>query len=85
MEVLKYILIVLELIVSVVLTILVLMQSSEESDLGAIAGNSGTYMNKDQGGIENFGQKYTKWIALAWGVLAFALVIVLKVIAGQGA
>lgn len=79
MVVLKYILIVLEVLTSIALTILVLTQSSDEADLGAIAGSAGTYMNKDKGStIEKLGEKYTKWVALAWGVLALALVIVLK-------
>lgn len=82
MNVLKYILIVLELLTSVALTILVLMQSSDESDMGAITGSTGTYMNQDKGStFDRFGAKYTKWVALAWAVLAFALVIVLKVMA----
>lgn len=86
LEIVMYVLVVLELTASVGLTILVLSQSSEESDLGSIAGKTGTYLNKNGNGaigkLDQLGEKYTKWFALAWAILAFALVVVLKVISG---
>ena len=68
MEVLKTILIVLEVIASLALVVVVLLQSGKESGLsGAIAGNSDSYMNKSKmGGWDKKLAKATKWIALAW-------------------
>ncbi len=75
MEVLKTVCIVLEVIASVVLTLVVLLQSGKESGLsGAIAGNSDSYMNKSkQGGLDKKLASATKWVALAWIILTLAL------------
>ena len=72
---LKNILIVAEVILSVLLTVVVLMQSGKESGLsGAIAGNSDSYMSRNgKGGLDKMLAKATKWIALAWVVLTLAL------------
>ena len=72
---LKNILIVAEVILSVLLTVVVLMQSGKESGLsGAIAGNSDSYMSRNgKGGLDKLLAKTTKWIALAWVVLTLAL------------
>ena len=71
MEVVKIILTVLEVIASVALIAVVLMQSGKESGLsGAIAGNSESYMSKSKnGGLDKMLAKSTKWIALAWILL----------------
>ena len=75
MEVLKIVLTVLEVIASVVLIVVVLMQSGKESGLsGAIAGNSDSYMSKSgKGGLDKLLAKSTKWVALVWIVLTLAL------------
>jgi len=75
MEVLKIILTVLEVIASVVLVVVVLMQSGKESGLsGAISGNSDSYMSKSgKGGLDKLLAKSTKWVALVWIVLTLAL------------
>ena len=72
---LKNILIVAEVILSVLLTVVVLMQSGKESGLsGAIAGNSDSYMSRNgKGGLDKMLAKATKWIALAWVVLTLTL------------
>ena len=77
MEAVKIILIVLEVIVSVVLTAVVLMQSGKEAGLGALAGNSESYMNKSKmGGLDKKLASATKWIALAWILLTLVLTLV---------
>ena len=78
MEVLKIILTVLEVITSLVLVVVVLMQSGKESGLsGAIAGNSESYMNKSgKGGLDKKLAKATKWVALAWIVLTLVLSLI---------
>ena len=78
MEVVKIILTVLEVIASVALIAVVLMQSGKESGLsGAIAGNSESYMSKSKnGGLDKMLAKSTKWIALAWILLTLILSLV---------
>ena len=75
MEILKYILIALEVIASVALIVVVLLQSGKEAGLsGAIAGTTDTYMGKNKGNtLDKLASKATKWIALAWGVLTLVL------------
>lgn len=78
MEVVKIILTVLEVIASVALIAVVLMQSGKESGLsGAIAGNSESYMSKSKnGGMDKMLAKSTKWIALAWILLTLILCLI---------
>ena len=78
MEVVKIILTVLEVIASVALIAVVLMQSGKESGLsGAIAGNSDSYMSKSKnGGLDKMLAKSTKWIALAWILLTLILCLI---------
>ena len=78
MEVVKIILTVLEVLASVALIAVVLMQSGKEAGLsGALAGNSDSYMNKSKmGGLDKMLAKATKWIALAWIVLTLLLSLI---------
>ena len=78
MEVVKIILTVLEVIASVALVVVVLMQSGKEAGLsGAIAGNSDSYMSKSKnGGLDKMLAKSTKWIALAWIILTLILSLI---------
>lgn len=77
MEILKTVLIVLEVISSVALILIVLFQSGKESGLGAISGNSDSYMNKNGSG--NLNKKLasaTKWVGLVWILLTLALSLI---------
>ena len=78
MGVFQIILTVLEVIASVALIAVVLLQSGKEAGLsGAIAGNNDSYMNKsNMGGMDKMLAKATKWIALAWIVLTLVLCLV---------
>ena len=77
MEVLKTIVIVLEVLASIALTAVVLMQSGKEAGLsGAIAGGSDTYMDKTGNSWDKKLARMTKWIALVWAVLGLALNLV---------
>ncbi len=78
MEVLKVILTVLEVIASLILVVVVLVQSGKEAGLsGAISGNSDSYLNKSgKGGLDKMLAKATKWVALAWLVLTLALSLI---------
>ncbi len=75
MEILKYVLIVLEVLASIALIVTVLLQSGKEAGLsGAIAGNNDSYMGKGKGNrLDKFLATSTKWIALAWLVLTLLL------------
>ncbi len=78
MEVLRIIVTVLEVIASVALIAVVLLQSGKEAGLsGAIAGNSDSYMSKGNGSsMDKMLASATKWIALAWILLTLALSLI---------
>ena len=76
MDVLRIILTVMEVIASVLLILVVLVQSGKEAGLsGAIAGgNQETYLNKNKNGsLDKMLASATKWIALAWVLLTLSL------------
>ena len=73
-EVLKIIVIVLEVLASIALVATVLLQSGKESGLGAISGNNDSYLSKSKNGsLDKILASATKWIALAWAFLTLAL------------
>ena len=78
MEVVKIIVTVLEVIASLSLIVVVLLQSGKESGLsGAISGNSDSYMNKSgMGGLDKKLASATKWVALAWVLLTLVLSLI---------
>ena len=77
MEVVKIIVTILEVISSVALIAVVLMQSGKESGLGALAGNNETFLSKSKlGSLDKVLAAATKWIALAWIVLTLALSLI---------
>ena len=69
---------ILEVIASIALIVIVLMQSGKEAGLsGAISGNSDSYMNKSKnGGLDKMLAASTKWVALVWILLTLALGLV---------
>ena len=71
------VLIVLEVIVSILLMGVILVQSGKENGLGAMSGNTESYMNKGgRMGLDKMLASATKWIALVWVGLAIALYLV---------
>ena len=74
----RVILTVLEVLASIALGGIVLMQSGKESGLsGAISGNSDSYMNKGgMGGLDKMLAKSTKWVALVWLLLTLSLSLI---------
>ena len=77
MEVLKVIVIILEVIASIALVAVVTMQSGKESGLGALSGNSDSYLSKSKfGSLDKLLTAATKWIALVWIVLTLSLSLV---------
>ena len=76
MEVAKIILTVLEVIASIALIVVVLFQSGKEDGLGALMGNSDSFLSKSKfGSMDKVLASATKWIALAWIVLTMCLSI----------
>ena len=75
MEALKIVLIVLEVIASLALILIVLLQSGKEAGLsGALAGNTDTYLSKGKGAnLDKILATATKWVALAWVILTLTL------------
>ena len=76
----KTALIVLDIIISIALIVVVLLQSGKEDGLsGAIAGgNSESYMSKNKRAtLDKKLAASTKWLALAFVVVTLALVLVL--------
>ena len=75
MEILKLIVTIIQLILGVALILVVLFQSGKSSGLsGAIGGGSDSYSFKAQSKTwEAKLARWTKWIALAFVLLTFAL------------
>lgn len=72
MEALRIALIVLDLIVSVVLVLVIMLQSGKEAGLSALSGKSETFLSKS-GGMDKKLTSATKWIALVWLLLTLGL------------
>ena len=74
MEVLQIIVTILEVISSIALIVVVLLQSGKEAGLGALSGNNETYLSKSKlGNLDKVLAAATKWIALAWILLTLSL------------
>ena len=76
MEVVKIILIVLEVIASLALILVVLFQSGKEAGLsGALTGGTAdTYLSKSKNGsLDKMLASATKWVALVWVLLTLSL------------
>ncbi len=78
MEILKTVLVVLEVIASIALIAIVLLQSGKEAGLsGALSGSSETYLAKNKkASMDKMLSSATKWVALVWILLTLALNIV---------
>ena len=77
MAVLKIILTILEVIFSVVLTVVILMQSGKEAGIGALTGNNDSYLSKSKfGSLDKILASATKWIALVWVLLTLSLSLI---------
>ena len=72
MEALRIALIVLDLIVSVVLVLVIILQSGKGAGLSALSGKSETFLGKS-GGLDKKLTSATKWIALVWLLLTLGL------------
>lgn len=77
MDVLKTILTILEVISSIAVIGVVMLQSGKEAGLGALSGNNETYLSKSKyGNLDKILASATKWIALVWVVLTLSLSLI---------
>ena len=77
MDVLKIILTILEVISSIAVIGVVMLQSGKEAGLGALSGNNDTYLSKSKyGNLDKILATATKWIALAWVLLTLSLSLI---------
>ena len=78
MKVVEIVLTVLEVIASIGLIAVILLQSGKEAGLsGAISGNADTYLGKSKAGsLDQKLASWTKWIALAWALLTLSLSLI---------
>ena len=77
MVILKTVLTILEVISSVALIVVVLLQSGKEAGMGVISGNNDPYLSKSKhGSLDKILASATKWIALVWVVLALSLSLI---------
>ena len=78
MEILKYVVIGLEILTSIALIGVVLLQSGKEEGLsGALSGSSNSYLSKNKkGNLAAMLASSTKWVALAWVLLTLSLSLV---------
>ena len=69
---------VLEVIASIALIVVVLLQSGKEAGLSStLSGNSDSFMSKNgKGGADKILASSTKWIAAAWLILTLALSLI---------
>ena len=68
------VLIILQALMSLVLIAVIMLQSGKEAGLGALAGNTDSFMSKNKaGGLDAILASATKWVALAWLVLTLSL------------
>ena len=63
-------------VLSIALIAIVLLQDGKDQGLGALAGNSDSYMNKTGKDGKSIIASSTKWVAAAWLVLVLAMSMV---------
>ena len=73
----EIVLTVLEVLFSIALILVVLLQSGKESGLGASAGSSDSYMGKNKSSsLDAVLASATKWIALVWIILTLDMSLI---------
>ena len=78
MEILRIVLIVLEVITSLALILIVLFQSGKEAGLSSVmGGGSDTYLSKNKAAsLDKKLASATKWVALFWILIMLALSLI---------
>lgn len=74
MSVIRWILTIVLIVVSVIMTVVILMQEGKSQGLGAISGAADTYWGKNKGrSMEGFLVKFTTGLVVAFFALAVLL------------
>jgi preprotein translocase subunit SecG len=74
MSVIRWILTIAIIAVSIVMTVVILMQEGRSQGLGAISGAAETYWGKNKGrSMEGFLEKFTTGLVVAFFILAILL------------
>ena len=74
MSVLRWVLTIAMIAVSIVMTVVILMQEGRSQGLGAISGAAETYWGKNKGrSMEGFLSKFTTGLVIAFFVIAILL------------
>ena len=77
MEVLRVILTILDVIASLAMIAVVLMQSGKEGGMSALTGKNETYLSKSKfGNLDKILASATKWVALVWVLLTLSLSLI---------
>ena len=70
MDIIKYILMGMQVASAIALVIIITLQSGKENGLGALAGNSDSYMGKNKGNTRDAKlARITKWVAAGFVLL----------------
>ena len=70
MDIIKYILMGMQVASAIALVIIITLQSGKENGLGALAGNSDSYMGKNKGNTRDAKlARVTKWVAAGFVLL----------------
>ena len=78
MQIVKTVLIILEVIASLALIVVIMLQSGKEAGLsGALSGGSDTYLSKSGKSLDKVLASATKWVALVWAALTLGLCMIL--------
>ena len=74
----EIVLTILEVVLSIALIVVVLLQSGKEAGLsGALSGNNDTYLSKNKGkSMDKMLASSTKWIALVWILVTLAMSLI---------
>ena len=74
----EIVLTVLEVLLSIALIVVVLLQSGKEAGLsGALSGNNDTYLSQNGGkSLDKMLASSTKWIALVWILVTLAMSLI---------
>ena len=74
MEIVKIIVTVLEVLTSISLIVVIMLQSGKEAGIGALTGKNDSYLSKSKfGSLDKVLASATKWIALVWVLLTLSL------------
>ncbi len=74
LEIVKIVVTILEVLTSISLIVVIMLQSGKEAGIGALTGKNDSYLSKSKfGSLDKVLASATKWIALVWVLLTLSL------------